>query len=441
MKLLHAALPLLVAASLSTAFAEAVKDREGAVRNDKATMENDANWIYNDFEKGFAEAKKTGKPLLVVLRCVPCLACMGLDAQVLQEPELKPLLSQFVCVRVINANALDMARFQFDYDLSFTTIFFNADGTVYGRYGSWTHQKNPQERASVGYKRSLEAALEVHKGYPANKASLAGKQGVPSPFKTPVEMPALMQKYTMDLNWNGKVVQSCVHCHQIGDSYRLYYRDKKQPIPTSLIYPMPQTETIGLTLAPDSAAKVEAVIAGSYAAKAGFKVGDEIVSLAGQPLISIADASWALHRAPDAGNIAAVVKRDGSEKSLTIALPAEWRRKTDISRRVGTWPMRGMSSGGMVLEDLADEERAQRSLPKTGMALRVKSVGKFGKHAAAMKSGFQPEDVIVQFAGMNTRLTEGELMGYLLQKFPEGQTVKATVMRGTQKMELSLPMQ
>jgi hypothetical protein len=27
-------------------------------------------WIYNDLDRGFAEAKKTGKPLLVVLRCV-----------------------------------------------------------------------------------------------------------------------------------------------------------------------------------------------------------------------------------------------------------------------------------------------------------------------------------------------------------------------------------
>ncbi len=441
MKLLHAALPLLVAVSLSTAFAETVKDREGAVRNDKATMENDANWIYNDFEKGFAEAKKTGKPLLVVLRCVPCLSCMGIDAQVLQAADLKPLLAQFVCVRVINANALDLARFQFDYDLSFSTLFFNSDGTVYGRYGSWTHQKNPQEKTTAGYKRALESALAIHKGYPANKASLDGKQGLPTPFKTPVEMPALMQKYTLDLNWSGKVVQSCVHCHQIGDSHRLYYRDKKQPIPTNLIYPMPQSETIGLTLAPDHEARVEAVAAGSIAAKAGFQAGDDIVSLAGQPLVSIADFSWALHRAPDAGSVAAVVKRGGAEKSLTIALTPNWRRKADISRRVGTWPMRGMASGGMVLLDLTDEERTQRNLPKNNMALYVKSVGQYGKHAAAKKAGFQKDDVILQLAGVSTRVTEGEMIGYLLQRYPMGATVKATVLRGNQRVELNLPMQ
>src|SRR3954464_6326266 len=126
--------------------AAAVKDREGAVRNDRAKMENDARWIYNDVDRGFAEAKKSGKPLLVVLRCVPCLACAGMDAQILEEAALVPLLDQFVRVRVINANALDLSRFEFDYDLSLSTLFFNGDGTVYGRYGSWTHQRNPQER-------------------------------------------------------------------------------------------------------------------------------------------------------------------------------------------------------------------------------------------------------------------------------------------------------
>ncbi len=41
--------------------------------------------------------------------------------------------------------------------------------------------------------------------------------------------------------------------------------------------------------------------AGSLAASAGFRAGDELVSLGGQPLILIADFSWVLHRAKEAG--------------------------------------------------------------------------------------------------------------------------------------------
>jgi hypothetical protein len=436
-------LPLGLATILLTTltFAAAVKDREAAVRDDKSTMEKDTRWIYNDVQKGFMEAKWKGKPLLVVLRCVPCLSCAGIDASVLQEPELAPLLDQFVCVRVINANALDLSLFQFDYDLSFSTLFFNGDGTVYGRYGSWTHQKNPQDKTIAGYKAALEGALAIHRGYPANKAALTGKQGATPAFKSPVEIPELASKYKRTLDWEGKVVPSCVHCHQIGDALRAYYRDQKKPVPPELIYPMPQPETIGLTLAPDKAARVQSVEAGSIAEKAGLRAGDEFISIAGQPPLSMTDVSWALHRAPEAGTLKAVVQRSGSEKALNLSLPTGWRERADISKRVGTWGMRGMVNGGMVLEDLPEADRTQHGVEKDKMALKVKSVGLYGKHAAAKNAGFKKDDVILELAGISRCATEGELMGELLQKHFPGERVKAVVLRGSERVELSLPMQ
>ena len=441
MKALRLVLPLAAALLAAASFAETVKDREGAVRSDRAAMEKDARWIYNDFQRGFAEARRTEKPLLVVLRCVPCLSCMGIDASVLTKPELAPWLDQFVCVRVMNANALDLALFQFDYDLSFSTLFFNADGTIYGRYGSWTHQKNAQDTDTASFLRAVEGALAIHRGYPANKPSLAGKQGGPVPFKTPLEIPALAGKYQRDLDWDGKVVQSCVHCHQLGDAFRASFRDAGKAIPSELIFPQPAPETIGLSLAQNESARVASVAPGSLAAKAGVQAGDEIVSLAGQPLISIADVSWALHRAPESGALAATAKRGGVEKSLSIDLPVGWRRKADISKRVGTWPMRGMALGGLVLEDLSDEERERRGIARDALALFVKSVGQYGKHAAAKNAGFQKDDVIVELDGAPARTTEGELIGRLLEKHRPGEKVTAVVLRGTQRVELTLPMQ
>ena len=44
------------------------EDRATAVLNDKKTVEGGGEWIYDDLEKGIAEARKTGKPLLVVFR-------------------------------------------------------------------------------------------------------------------------------------------------------------------------------------------------------------------------------------------------------------------------------------------------------------------------------------------------------------------------------------
>jgi hypothetical protein len=433
---------LAVLALANSTSAETVKDREGAVRQDKATMEKDSRWIYNDWRLGFAEAKRTGKPLLVVMRCVPCLACAGIDAQVLlQETDLVPLLDQFVCVRLINANAIDMTLFQFDYDLSFSTIFFNGDGTVYGRYGSWRHQKDAQNKTTAGYKRALQAALELHRGYPGNKAALAGKQGDPLPYKTPVDMPTLAGKYKIELDWNGKVVPSCVHCHQIGEAFRNSFRSQKKTIPDEWIYPWPAPETIGLTLAADHPARVEAVAPKSSAARAGMKPGDDLVSLAGQPLTSIADVSWILHRAPEAAKLPAVVRRGTAEKKLTLDLPSGWRRTTDIGRRVGTWGMRGMATGGLLLEDLTDAERTERKLDSKAMALFVKHVGEYGKHAAAKKAGFKKGDVIVELDGQSVRVSEGAMIGHLLHKYQPGERVAVTVLRGEERVSLSLPMQ
>ncbi len=421
---------------------ETVKDREGAVRQDRAAREKDPRWVYNEIPQGFAEARRTGKPVLVVLRCVPCLACAGIDTQVLLEnTEITPLMDQFVCVRVINANALDLSLFQFDYDLSFSTLFFNGDGTIYGRYGSWSHQTNAQNTATAGFKRALEAALVLHQAYPKNRTALAGKQGVPGPYETPVQIPGLAGKYTVDLNWNGKVVPSCVHCHQIGDGLRLSLREQHQPIPPKLIYPMPAPETIGLKLAPEQIAHIDSVTPGSVAAIAGLKAGDELISLAGQPLISVADVSWALHQAPESGFVPGVRRRASAEQPFQLTLTNGWRNKSDIAGRVGTWGLRGMAIGGLVLEDLTDEQRVERHRRPTDLALAVKYVGEYGKHAAAKKAGFEKGDLLVELDGQSVRMTEGELIGTVLQKHAPGEFVRATVLRGPERVELKLPVQ
>ncbi len=435
---------LLLAAlvSFSCIQAESVKDREGAVRADKARMEADKRWAYNDVESGFRLAQLTGQPVLVVMRCVPCLACMGLDTAVLMESdELSTLLDEFVCVRVINANALDLTRFQFDFDLSFSTLFFNGDGTVYGRYGSWTHQKNKEDQTLAGYKKALEAALAIHKGYPANKPALAMKQPVQLPFVNPTDMPKLAERYKRDLDWDGKVVGSCIHCHMIGDAMRASYREKRQPVPDEWVFPMPAPETIGMSLSNDQVAAVSAVIVESPADKAGLKPGDEIVTFAGQPLVSSADVAWALHCSGDSAQHEVVVERGGVETKLTLDLPSGWRKMTDTSGRASAWSLRAMAAGGLNMVDLSDDERKARGLGTEGMALWVKGLGMHGPHAVARNAGFLNDDVLIEVAGIKARISESRLHGHLMQDHFKGEQVTVKVLRGGKTLELRLPMQ
>ena len=94
-------------------------------------------WIYDDLSKGIQVARQTRKPLLVVFRCIPCKACQKFDDDVARrDPVIRDLLDEFVCVRIPEANTIDLTHFQFDFDLSFAVFFMDASLTVYGRFGT-----------------------------------------------------------------------------------------------------------------------------------------------------------------------------------------------------------------------------------------------------------------------------------------------------------------
>lgn len=51
---------------LATSFCFGHGDEE--VAEDQVSVKSTGYWIYNDLAKGFAEAEKTGQPLLIVFR-------------------------------------------------------------------------------------------------------------------------------------------------------------------------------------------------------------------------------------------------------------------------------------------------------------------------------------------------------------------------------------
>ena len=92
-------------------------------------------------------------------------------------------MDRFVCVRLVQANALDLTLFQFDFDLTFSAFFLNADKTVYGRFGSRSEREDATKDISIaGFRKAMLAALELHRNYPADKASLEPKLDRGWPF-------------------------------------------------------------------------------------------------------------------------------------------------------------------------------------------------------------------------------------------------------------------
>ena len=62
---------LLIAGLLLPSFLSAAENRDAKVISDRTNVVATGRWIYNDLPKAFSEANTTGKPLLVVFRCIP----------------------------------------------------------------------------------------------------------------------------------------------------------------------------------------------------------------------------------------------------------------------------------------------------------------------------------------------------------------------------------
>src|SRR2546426_6226301 len=133
-------------------------------------------------------------------------------------------MQQFVCVRMVRANGIDLSMFQFDYDLTFAAFFLNADGTIYGRFGSRSSQKEATKDISLeGFEKALAAALDLHRGYPANRTALIGKQSRPVTVKFPEDYPSLA-KFKSSSVPETSIAKGCIHCHMIRDAERVTYR-------------------------------------------------------------------------------------------------------------------------------------------------------------------------------------------------------------------------
>lgn len=435
-------LVLLVCALCAVpAVAQPRETREEKVRNDKTKVEKAGVWIYNDWAKAVAEAKETKKPIIAVLRCLPCEECVKLDDDLIDADEqVKKHLDKFVRVRLVSTNGLDLSLFQFDTDQSFCVFFLNADGTVYGRFGTRSHRKNWIGDVSVdGMAKAMAGALELHATYPQVKDSLAAKRGKAPEFARPELFPSLKARYTDTLNYKGNVVQSCIHCHQIGDAVRELAFSRKERLPVETLFPYPHPSAVGLTLDPKEMATVLKVDPKSAADTAGLKAGDKLRKLNGQPLISIADVQWVLHGVPaGGGEVKAEVARGAKTETVSLKLPAGWRQVGDISWRSSTWGLRRKALGGMLAVDLPEEDRTKWKLPAEKMALLINHVGLFAPHDIANKAGVKKGDILVGFDDRTDFKRETDLIAHVLLKKNPGDTLKLDLLRDGKPLTLKL---
>src|SRR5262245_8218586 len=359
-----------------------------------------------------------------------------------EDKELADLMDKFVTVRVIQGWDMDLSIFQFDYELTWAVFLMNADKTIYGRYGSRSDHKNTSKDISIeGLRKAMEGALELHAAYPGNKKDLAGKTGPKVPFPTPESIPEVRGKpfaKPADGTRGG-----CIHCHNAIQPDAWTLRNAKQPVPDKTLWQYPMPDKLGLAFDTKERATVATVAPGSPADKAGFKAGDVVRKMEGQPILSIADVQWVLHMGKEPGSVKAEVDRGGQKMELTLALAAGWRHADDFTWRLISWSMRHRLMGTEPLELVPADEKKSMGIPDAAMAIRVQRFPpdwvkeKNPQGAQKLKQG----DVIVDVDGNKKLTTEAELLAYLFQKKQPGQSATLTVLRGgkPQQVQLQVP--
>ncbi|MBL8828283.1 MAG: PDZ domain-containing protein [Planctomycetaceae bacterium] len=431
---------LTLLAFLSLAGSLQAQSAEEKVRNDKKLVEQEGYWLYGDLAKGFEVAKQNNQPIVVILRCLPCKECVKLDDELIDgDARIKPLLEQFVRVRIVSTNGLDLSLFQFDTDQSFAVFFLHGDGTILGRFGTRSDRTEWIGDVSIdGLAKAMQKALDLHRDFPQVKASLTAKRGPVPEFTSPEKFPVLSNRYKSTLDYDGKVAASCIHCHQIGDAIRDTAFLRKQKLPDEVLFPYPHPKSIGLILNPKERATVENITAGSFAAQSGFRARDVIEKLNDQPLVSIADVQWVLNSVPaTGGEVRADVIRDGQAQQLVLKLPAGWRELDDISWRASTWGLRRQVLGGMYLRPLTDDARAKLKLPKTSLSLQVKYLG---KSDLAHRAGVRLDDVLVGIDSRTDLLRDGDLIAYIMHHKQPKEALKLNLLRNGEPLSVTITM-
>ena len=351
------------------------------------------------------------------------------------DPELKALLEQFVCVRIVQMYGLDLRQFAFDGVQTWLAFLMNADGTIYGRYGSRSKLNEDRENSVEGFKAALRGALALHRELGADpggvRAQLAGKLPKEAPpWPRPESIPTLQQneRFQAPFSSNSGVKAGCIHCHMVPQNEIRSLRASEAAIPDRHFFPYPLPRAVGMHMDPSAAATVRQVRDESPAAAAGVEAGDRIVRMEGQPILSTADLQWVLHHAADADDLELQVKRGTAAELLTVslALADGWRR------RGGEWRFTNPALLRQILGFNVKEVPAQRA-QRLGLESKLAFTVDRTDRELRMASGLGNLDLIVAIDDRREPMTLGDLTAYVAREKPPGSKLKVTVMQITDR--------
>ena len=327
-------------------------------------------------------------------------------------------MSEYVCVRIVRMDDVDVGLFDRDWNNAIYFFVLNSDEQIYMRYGG-RESKDPDTYNSLDSLRiALEQGLELHKQYLAGELP---KQARPKPL-FPREMPLLVERTFAR--------RACVECHLIGD-FQNVQRERDGVLDKLIhLYRSPDIKTIGIQLDVPKGLVVKE--AGGAVAAAGMKPGDRITTWNGVPVYTFGDVQYRYDQVDRrAKTLAIAVEREGKPVELKVDLPPRWWW-TDLRFRQSSVDPR------LDFEDLplAADEKQKLGLPPDGFASRVKYVSEFAKIRKShdLKVG----DIIVAVNGVERDEFAHTAELYLKLHTNAGGSAKLEVLRDGKRIQMPL---
>ncbi|MGY8653577.1 MAG: thioredoxin family protein [Verrucomicrobiia bacterium] len=372
-----------------------------------------------------AEAREKNRPLFATFRCLPCKQCSSFDQDVLDGgPRLTPLLTQFITLRITDAEALDLrlfpvAEFQ-DLDISWWGYFLSPQGQIYAIYGGKDHVSDKTRISEESLANTMERVLAHHydprrKGWNVDGAapSLDGARRPPSSLPGYKSWKSKMGPHVQS--------QTCLHCHQVNDILRAPAVDagtfdKRTDFD---VWPLP--ENVGIHLDRDHGLRVNKVESGSPAARLGIRTGDVLGAAEGRRLFGQTDFRGVLHRGPKAAGSISLVWRRGSEvMEGELEVEPGWRKtimdwRASVSGGIaGVYP-------GFFPNRTNDGKRQKYGLTKGKMAV-TPYLGKQLK-GPAVAAGLKRDHVITAVDGYAQDITGRKLLTWINMNYDPGDRV------------------
>lgn len=344
--------------------------------------------------------------------------------------EFRDAAAPYVCVKITDLTDIDIRALRFDFDLTFAALLLHADGTVYHRYGSRGPDAADGYLSIASFARLLQDSLADHRAHDAAPT--------PPPAHEPlraIDLPVLRGKRA-----KGQRL-ACVHCHTVNDAEHVQaVQERRWQRDDLWVHPDPRR--IGLRLDPNQQDTIAEVLADAPAAKAGLRAGDVLIALGTQqPIRSLADATWALHREPPTAHaLPARWRRGEREIAGELALPDGWKRcsPAEYAWRPYKWNLSpNCGFGGSPLDAAA---KTRLGIAADDFAFTVTYLVDWGENAhrgrAAAAAGLRQGDVLIAFAGRSRFASMEEFHAWVALEGTAGSETELTILRAGERQTL-----